>query len=70
MEPFQSGISKKIRLLSSICTFGLLAPFLISFRKEKSSEEDFYHKRDSSHQITINQTEQEKSVLKSRKSKR
>jgi hypothetical protein len=61
MEPSQSTISNRIGLLLSICTFGLLAPVLISFRKEQIFDE---YKRIN--EMTVNQSEEEKKVLKPR----
>jgi hypothetical protein len=60
IEPFQSAISNQIRLLLSVCTFGLLAPMLVAFRKEQYFDE---HK-----QMIVNQRKEEE--LKLRKIKR
>jgi len=66
MEPFQSGISDRIRLLLSICTFGLIAPLLITFRKEQ-----FFDERKQINQLIINQNEEEEEKeLKPQKIKR
>ena len=35
IEPFQTNISKRIRLLIGVVTFGLFAPMIISFRPEQ-----------------------------------
>jgi hypothetical protein len=62
MEPFQSTISDRIRLLFSICTLGLLAPVLVAFRKEQCIDQ--YQRIN---ELTINQKEEE---IISRKTKR
>ncbi len=66
IEPFQSGTSDRIGLLLSICTFGLVAPLLISFRKEQ-----FFDEPKQINQLIINQNEEEEEKeLKPKKIKR
>ena len=45
IEPFQSSFRKRSALLLSFCTFGLLAPFFVSFREETLVEENFLNNR-------------------------
>jgi len=61
MEPFQTTYRGRIGLLLSICTFGLLAPVLILFRKEKSFD-DFPDNERENHQMTLNQKEEDETT--------
>jgi hypothetical protein len=61
---------KRLRLLLSICTFGLLAPAIIQFR-EKASESDRSHKDQiKDYEMTVNETEAEKKELLPRTTQR
>ncbi|CAF0911252.1 unnamed protein product [Rotaria sp. Silwood1] len=70
MEPFQSAISQRIRLLLSICTFGLLAPVLVSFRKEQLVQNMFFNERNRKNELIINEKEEEKQKFNLRTYKR
>ena len=70
MEPFQSTKSHRIRLFLSICTFGLLAPVLVSFRKEQISQDLLSTESNQNNELMINQKEQERKEVKSQINKR
>ena len=55
--------SKKFTLMLSICTFGLLAPYLVSFRAEKSTEADFDSVQKRNEMMNVNESEEENQVL-------
>ncbi|CAF1110172.1 unnamed protein product [Rotaria sordida] len=59
MEPFQSTTLQRIRLLLSIFTFGLLAPFLVSFRKEQLLQDDFFNEFNRKNELIINEKDNE-----------
>jgi hypothetical protein len=65
MEPFQSTIPDRIRLLIGVCTFGLLAPVLVTFRKEQC-----FNQEKRVNELIINQREEEGKELIPRKTKR
>ena len=65
MQPHQSNISGRIRLLVSVWTFGLLAPFLVAFRTEQSWDQE-----KTPDELVINQREEEKEELIPKKTKR
>ena len=44
LDTYQSTMFKRLSILLSFLTFGLLAPFLISFRKQpESTDKDRFH---------------------------
>ena len=57
------------KLILSICTFGLLAPCLLSFRQEKSAESELNPSQEK-HEMMINASEEEKQVLLPKTTKR
>jgi hypothetical protein len=59
MEPFQSTLGDIIGLLISVCTLGLSAPFLISFRKDKSPSNESSNDQRRTFEMTVNQTQEE-----------
>ncbi|CAF1497211.1 unnamed protein product, partial [Rotaria sordida] len=59
IEPIQFTLLQHIGLLFSICTFGLLAPIFITFRKVKLIPIDFNNDRKRNNYMTINEIEQE-----------
>jgi hypothetical protein len=63
MEPFQSTFYERIGLLLSICTFGLLAPFVVSFRKEHSYD-NIPDDRRENYEMTLNQKDEEEESTK------
>ena len=63
MEPFQSTLSKRIKLLLSICTLGLLAPILITFRDEHPAPNYFENDRKKNYEMTVNEIEEETKEL-------
>jgi hypothetical protein len=64
MDPYQSAIQKRIGLLLSICTFGLLAPFLVSFREDQSISDGIINENQKrNYEMTVNQTEEETEAL-------
>ncbi|CAF3473511.1 unnamed protein product [Rotaria socialis] len=65
MKPFQFTLRERGQVLLSIFTFGLLAPFLIKFRENKSDSANFDNDRKKNYEMTVNETEQdEKSLLR------
>jgi len=62
MEPYQSTLVKRIGILLSILTFGLLAPILVSFRQNESdSNSDSHNIRNNQKQdygMTVNEVEE------------
>ncbi|CAF1230161.1 unnamed protein product [Rotaria sordida] len=63
IEPIQFTLLQHIGLLFSICTFGLLAPIFITFRKVKLIPIDFNNDRKRNNYMTINEIEQETKPL-------
>ncbi len=59
MEPFQSTLGESIGLLISVCTLGLFAPFLISFRKDESLLNQSSNDQKRTFEMTVNQTPEE-----------
>jgi hypothetical protein len=59
MVPSVSSFGQWIGILLSICTFGLLAPGLVSFRQEESSSNDFNFDQKQTFEMTDNQTREE-----------
>ncbi|CAF4117301.1 unnamed protein product [Rotaria sp. Silwood2] len=70
IEPFQSTTLQRIRLLLSICTFGLLAPLLVSFRKEQLLQDVLFNERTINNEFRVNEKEEEKKEFNSRTYKR
>ncbi|CAF4433686.1 unnamed protein product, partial [Rotaria socialis] len=66
MEPLESTSFERIKFVSSILTFGLFAPVIISFRQEKSDSIDFDNDRTNNYEMTVNQTEDETTPLLSK----
>ncbi|CAF1054407.1 unnamed protein product [Adineta steineri] len=64
MEPFQSTLSDKIKLILGISTFGILAPFLVTFRTEQSLLNYTFEEDRQINGIKINEIEEEKKQLK------
>jgi hypothetical protein len=64
IEPFHANLSGVIRLLLSICTFGLLAPVLISFREDELVSDNFFNEQKRNNEA------EEKKVLLPRKMNR
>ncbi|CAF0881591.1 unnamed protein product [Adineta steineri] len=67
LEPLQLTMPKRIALILSLCTFGLLAPFLLSFRKPESetdSIDNFLHNQNKTYGMTVNETEEEEEERK------
>lgn len=69
MEPFQSTLSKRLRLFVSIGTLGFAAPFLISFRKEHPLLESSKAKLNENH-LEINEVREENSASRVETKKR
>ncbi|UJR10750.1 hypothetical protein I4U23_014938 [Adineta vaga] len=67
--PFRSTLSEQIRLILAICTFGLFAQFLISFRTEQDSSEAYFDENNPNDELKINEGE-EKRETKPLKTKR
>ena len=67
MEPFQSTMGKRLRLLLSIGTFGLLAPLLITFREEHVREKPLLAQPN---EMRVNETDVERRDVNPRKTKR
>jgi hypothetical protein len=63
MQPFHSNLSGRIRLLLSICTFGLLAPALVPFRNPQLAFEYSLNERKQNNDLMINQKEEEENIL-------
>jgi hypothetical protein len=59
MEPFQSSLRQRFGLLLSFCTFGLLAPFFISFRQENLPLDYLSNQRKRNYEMTVNETMKE-----------
>jgi hypothetical protein len=59
LEPYQSTLIKRIGIFISICTFGLLAPLLISFRQDESDSDYFHDNLRKNYGMTVNETEEE-----------
>ncbi|CAF3112137.1 unnamed protein product [Rotaria sp. Silwood2] len=66
IEPVQFTLIQRIGLLLSLCTFGLLAPLFVSFRKSKSAPIYFDNDRKRSNKMSVNETEQETKPLLSK----
>ncbi|CAF4283363.1 unnamed protein product, partial [Rotaria sp. Silwood2] len=66
IEPVQFTLIQRIGLLLSLCTFGLLAPLFVSFRKSKSAPIYFDNDRKRSNKRSVNETEQETKPLLSK----
>ncbi|CAF3990732.1 unnamed protein product [Rotaria sordida] len=63
IEPAQFTLLQRIGLLLGIFTFGLLAPFFVSFRKYKRTPIYFENDRKRNYEMTVNETEQETKPL-------
>jgi hypothetical protein len=61
MEPYQSTLVKRIGILLSILTFGLLAPILVSFRQNESDSNSDYilNKQKQDYGMTVNEAEED-----------
>ncbi|CAF0766794.1 unnamed protein product [Rotaria sp. Silwood1] len=60
IEPGQFTLLQRLGLLLSVCTFGLLAPFIVPFREEKLVPIDFVNdQKKKNYAMTVNETEQE-----------
>ncbi|CAF4285885.1 unnamed protein product [Rotaria sp. Silwood2] len=70
IEPSQFTLLQRFGLLISICTFGLLAPFCVSFREDKSAPISFDNDRKKRYDMTVNETEQDTKPLLSKTKER
>ena len=59
MEPFQSTLRQRFGLLLSVLTFGLLAPFFVSFRKIEKPSEPIFDNQKRNYLMSVNQTEED-----------
>jgi len=64
METFQSTLRQRFGLLLSFCTFGLLAPFFISFRQENLPSDSLSNQRKRNYQMTVNETMEEEEEMR------
>lgn len=55
MEPFEPSTMQRLKSLLSICTFGLLAPVLIKFRKREQNPDEFFSNPEKKYEMTVNQ---------------
>lgn len=55
IEPNQSS-SQYLQILLSICTFGLLAPALVSFRKQQRTSKNLRYNQKGNNELTVNET--------------
>ena len=68
MEPFQSTMGKRLRLLLSVASFGLLAPILITFREEHAADKPSLITEEN--EMRINEQDQERKTFIPKETKR
>ena len=70
MEPFQSTISKQLLLFLSLCTFGLVAPLMISFREEQDDLDYSSNDHRRTPEMMVNETDEEREEFFPRRTRR
>ncbi|UJR35044.1 hypothetical protein I4U23_027820 [Adineta vaga] len=65
LDSYQSTIIRRLLILLSICTFGLLGPLVVSYRKpdERESERFDHQHEKKDHEMTVNETVDETRAL-------
>lgn len=72
LDPYKTTLIRRVLVLISVCSFGLLAPFLVAYRKPSldSETDGFQSFEETKNTMTVNETQDETDALISKKKQR